>query len=512
MPAWSGVWCRFPETVPTGEVKRACRPKLKNSLIVYIIYIIRRFIKEIVRASCLCYARPMGPYSQPERHIYTVSELTAAIKSLLESSYPFVWVTGEISNFRVPASGHFYFTLKDSDAQVSAVMFRRQNRTLKFVPEDGMAVTALGRLNVYEPRGIYQMILEYVEPMGVGELQLAYEQLKNRLEAEGLFKEENKRALPFLPLTISVVTSPTGAVLRDIMTVVYRRYPNMAVEIAPVRVQGEAAAGEIVQAIEMLNKRGDSDVIVVARGGGSLEDLQAFNSEVVARAIFGSRIPIVSAVGHETDFTIADFVADVRAPTPSAAAELVVPVKDELAGVVQGLIESLGLGMLQRVRLGRERTVHISKRLVHPGRRLADYRLRLDEGLGRMVGGLSRLLARRGDQLSVIQHKVFRCSPRQSLNKLNKQLEYYNQKFCSKMTILCYKKRSDLRAAIAKLNALNPLAILERGYSVTRSLPDCELVRDVKDVGVGDEVEVTLWKGALECRVERKKENGQTNI
>jgi exodeoxyribonuclease VII large subunit len=454
----------------------------------------------------------MGLYSPPERRIYTVSELTEAIKSLLESAYPFVWVTGEISNFRVPASGHFYFTLKDPAAQMSAVMFRAQNRALKFVPEDGMAVTAMGRLNVYEPRGIYQIILEYVEPKGVGELQLAYEQLKDKLEAEGLFKEEDKRALPFLPRVISVVTSPTGAVLRDIMTVVHRRYPNVVLQIAPARVQGGTAAGEIVQAIEMLNKKADSDVIIVARGGGSLEDLQAFNSEVVARAIFGSRIPIVSAVGHETDFTIADFVADVRAPTPSVAAELVVPVKDELAAIVQGFKGSLSLAMLQRVRLGRERNVHISKRLVHPGRRVADYRLRLDEGFGRMVRGVSRLLAWRQDQWSVIQDKFFRASPKLSVDELNKLLEQYNRTLVSKMAFIFYKKRSDLRAGIAKLNALNPLAILERGYSVTRSLPDCELVRDVKDVGVGDEVEVTLWKGALECRVERKKDNGQTNI
>ncbi|MCK4793478.1 MAG: exodeoxyribonuclease VII large subunit, partial [Desulfobacteraceae bacterium] len=266
----------------------------------------------------------------PERRIYTVTELTHNIKDFLEEAFPFVWITGEISNFRIPVSGHFYFTIKDSGAQISAVMFRGQNRNLRFQPEDGMAVIAMGRLNVYETKGIYQIIIEYLEPEGVGVLQLAFEHLKKRLAAEGLFDEKHKLPLPFLPQKIAVVTSPTGAVIRDIINVIDRRFPNMTVEIAPVKVQGEQAAEEIVEAIELLNDRNDADVIVVARGGGSLEDLQAFNSEVVARAIFSSEIPVVSAVGHETDFTIADFTADLRAPTPSAAAELIVPVKNDL--------------------------------------------------------------------------------------------------------------------------------------------------------------------------------------
>lgn len=242
-------------------------------------------------------------FPSPERRIYTISELTEAIKSLLENTYPFVWVVGEVSNLRVPASGHFYFTLKDSRAQISAVMFRAQNQYLKFRLEDGLSVIAMGRLNVYEPKGVYQIIIEYLEPEGVGVLQLAFEQLKARLAGEGLFDEEHKRTLPFLPQRIAVVTSPTGAVIRDILNVVIRRYPNVAIEIAPVRVQGEWAAEEIAEAIYSLNERDVADIIVVARGGGSLEDLQAFNSEVVARAIFPSHIPALpqppTLLGHK---------------------------------------------------------------------------------------------------------------------------------------------------------------------------------------------------------------------
>ena len=285
--------------------------------------------------------------SLAERRIYTVSELTRNIKRFLEEAYPFVWVAGEISNFRTPVSGHYYFTMKDSGAQIGAVMFRAQNRHLAFKPEDGMAIIAMGRLNVYEPRGIYQVIVEYLEPEGIGVLQLAFEQLKARLAEEGLFDEKHKSPLPFLPQKIGVVTSPSGAVVRDIIQVINRRFPNLVVEVAPVKVQGEGASEEIAEALQLLNERDDIDVVVVARGGGSLEDLQAFNSEIVARAIFSSKVPVVSAVGHETDFTIADFAADLRAPTPSAAAEIIVPVKYELVKRIGEMRSALRTGIVQ---------------------------------------------------------------------------------------------------------------------------------------------------------------------
>ena len=264
------------------------------------------------------------------RHTYTVSELNANIKQLIEENFPFVLIFGEISNFRIPVSGHFYFTLKDHASQINSVMFRGQQRNLKFEPEDGLNVTGMGRISVYEPRGTYQIILEYLEPAGSGALQIAFEQLKKRLAGEGLFDEAKKKSLPFLPNKIGVISSPSGSVIHDILHIINRRFPNVSIQIVPVKVQGVDAVDQIVAAVELINVAKDVDVAILARGGGSLEDLQAFNAEPVARAIFASEIPIVSAIGHETDYTISDFVADLRAPTPSAAAELVVPAKSEL--------------------------------------------------------------------------------------------------------------------------------------------------------------------------------------
>ena len=265
----------------------------------------------------------------PTKKIFSVSELSQGIKNLLEREYPDVWVTGEVSNFRAAASGHLYFTLKDATAQLRAVCFRNQARYLKFKPQDGISVIARGHLSVYEARGEYQLYVEYLEPAGLGALQLAFEQLKQKLAAEGLFDTARKKPLPLLPRTIGVVTSPTGAVIRDILRILRRRFRNMNVLIYPVKVQGEGAAEEIVEGVKYFNREQNVDVMIVGRGGGSLEDLWAFNEEVVARAIAASGIPVISAVGHETDFTIADFVADLRAPTPSAAAELVVHRKQD---------------------------------------------------------------------------------------------------------------------------------------------------------------------------------------
>lgn len=268
--------------------------------------------------------------SNTQKQILTVSELTSQIKSHLESRFPFVWLTGEISNFRIPVSGHYYFSLKDARAQINSVMFRGQNSQLTFEPEDGMQINGLGRISLYEPRGSYQIILEYMEPSGVGALQIAFEQLKKKLSAEGLFKDEHKVPIPYLPRKISVITSLTGSVVHDIIRVLNRRFTNIPLEIIPAKVQGQDAENELIAALQLLNHRSDTDVAILARGGGSLEDLQAFNSEKLVREIFSSKIPIISAVGHETDFTLADFVADLRVPTPSAAAEMVVPLKIDL--------------------------------------------------------------------------------------------------------------------------------------------------------------------------------------
>jgi exodeoxyribonuclease VII large subunit len=447
-----------------------------------------------------------------ERRIFSVTKLTQSIKGLLEDSYPFVWIAGEISNFHRPVSGHYYFNLKDPGAQINAVMFRAQNQSLKFRPEDGMAVVAMGRLNVYEPKGIYQIIIEYLEPEGIGVLQLAFEQLKAGLAAEGLFDEKHKRPLPFLPQKIAVVTSPTGAVIRDIIHVINRRFPNVALDIAPVKVQGKGAAEEIAQALELLNQMDEADVIVLARGGGSLEDLQAFNSEIVARAVFSSHIPVVSAVGHETDFTVADFTADVRAPTPSTAAEIVLPVKEELLKRIQEIRSAAKSAMLQRVRLLKERSVQLLKRLVHPGRQIADYRLRIDDALARILRGHSRQFDEKKDRLNVIQERLDRNSPLSIIEDLNVLLKYHRQSLRSALQFYLQLNSGALRTTVAKLNALNPLAILERGYSVTRTLPDYALVKDVQQVSLGQQVKVNVSRGAMVCRIERKQENGKTNI
>ena len=313
------------------------------------------------------------------RKVYTISELNADIKLLLEEQFPFVWIIGEISNFRIPASGHFYFTLKDESCQLNAVMFRGQQQKLKFEPEDGLNITGMGRLSVYEPRGTYQIILEYMEPAGIGALQIAYEKLKARLNEEGLFDEKHKKPIPFLPQKIALITSPTGAVVHDMLTIIKRRFPNMHIQIFPVKVQGVGAEDEIVDALTLLNQTNDVDVAIVARGGGSLEDLQSFNAERVVRSVFESQIPVISAVGHETDYTITDFVADLRAPTPSAAAELAVPVKNELLRIVNNNFVALEFRVCHLIERFRRNLVDLAKGLVDPKKQIQDWRLRIDD-------------------------------------------------------------------------------------------------------------------------------------
>ncbi|OQX00958.1 MAG: exodeoxyribonuclease VII large subunit [Desulfobacteraceae bacterium IS3] len=394
------------------------------------------------------------------REIYSISELTADIKNLLEENFPFVWVSGEISNFHTPISGHFYFTLKDENTQIRAVMFRGQNRSLKFKPQDGMQITGLGRITVYEPRGNYQIIFEYLEPKGIGALQAGFEQLKARLSQEGLFDPQHKKPLPFMPKKISVITSPTGAVIRDILTVIDRRFPDIHIEIIPVKVQGDTAAKEIVSAIELLNRRKDADVAILARGGGSLEDLQSFNSEKVARAIFASEIPIISAVGHETDFTIADFTADLRAPTPSAAAEMAVPLKHELAGKCTRLSSALKNCFYRYMEHRRKRLKEISAKLLYPMKRIQQSGLKNDELSQRLI-------------------RVFVSSIR--------------------------RKREEISWRVARLQSLSPLAILARGYSITRTVPEHIAVTDSDAVTHGQQLEIMLAKGSLLCRAEGKK-------
>jgi len=457
----------------------------------------------------MCYETgPMTNVNWSKRHILTVSELTQNIKELLEDEYPFIWLSGEISNLRTAASGHLYFTLKDSEAQISGVMFRGQNRHLGFQLENGITVIAMGRLNVYEARGVYQVIVEYVEPGGLGALQLAFEQLKEKLALEGLFDDKYKRPIPFLPKKIAVITSPRGAAMHDVLNVVERRFSNMNISIVPVKVQGKEAAEEIADALLFVNKHDLADVIILTRGGGSLEDLQAYNSEIVARAIFSSHISVVSAVGHEIDFTISDFTADLRAPTPSAAAELVVPEKEVLSRNIEGFKESLKRTIIQRIKRLNERVSQVSDRLVHPRRQITECRLRLDDIAARMQGKYLRWLERNKDSLDVLLHRLARCSPQNAVRELNIMLAGYRQNLLSATHFLLDSKINKFEIAVGRLNALNPLAILSRGYSITRRLTDGILVKDIKQVDVGHRVAVTLSKGQMVCCVERKQYDG----
>ncbi len=392
-----------------------------------------------------------------QSHILTVSQLTGQIKSLLEGSFPDVWVEGELSNLSVPQSGHAYFTIKDEQSQIRAVLFRSAQRHLKFTLQHGMQVVCRARVGLYEPRGEYQLIVEYIEPKGVGALQRAYEELKAKLEREGLFAQDRKKPLPTLPQRIGIITSPTGAAIRDILRVIKRRHPRMALLIYPVPVQGAEAAPAIVEAIAYFNRERNVDVVIAGRGGGSLEDLWAFNEESVARAIAGSRVPIISAVGHETDYTIADFAADLRAPTPSAAAEMVVQSEQHFRERIHTLEAVLLRGIRTRLELLRSSVREQLRALTDPRKKIERFSQRLDELSTRLAQGLKRHVQR---------------------------------------------ERALLAALAAALDHLNPLNVLARGYSITRKLPEGSIVKKSSMVRPGDRISTRVHEGFVLSRVE----------
>jgi exodeoxyribonuclease VII large subunit len=397
---------------------------------------------------------PLFTHTTPK--YLSVTQLNQLVRVTLETRLDAVWVLGEISNFRIPPSGHCYFTLKDDKSQISAVLFRRQGQNLAFVPENGMEVLCFGRVSLYTARGDLQVYVESLEPRGQGALYLAFEQLKKKLAQEGLFAADRKRPLPFLPDTIGIVTSDTGAALQDMLRIIRDRYPDRRVVVRPVKVQGVGSAKEIAAAISDLCTTG-VEVMIIGRGGGSLEDLWAFNEEVVARAIFACSVPVISAVGHEIDFTIADFVADHRAPTPTAAAEMVVPCKKDLLEELQ-LIENRLLRCMQsKIDSGQEICRGLAKRLSDPGRKLREKQQHLDD--------LSLDLQRR------------------FLDRLNK-----------------FKERLGYESS--RLGALSPLAVLDRGYSITHKMPDEAIVKSADVLDVGDLVRITLARGKVNCRVE----------
>ena len=445
-----------------------------------------------------------------ERRVYTVSELTASIKTTLEEGFPMMWVEGEISNLRTPGSGHAYFTLKDEGAQISAVLFRGRGRRVRFELEDGMQVLAFGGLDVYAARGQYQLVVEMMEPKGLGALQLAFEQLKRKLEAEGLFEEARKRPLPAFPRVIGIVTSPTGAAIRDMLNIIGRRFADLHILITPVRVQGDEAPAEIVQALVHLQEIVNIDVIIVGRGGGSIEDLWAFNDERVARALAACRVPVISAVGHETDFTIADFVADLRAPTPSGAAELVVREKLAVMETLADLYTRLKQAMTAELGARRERVDFLLRRrvLTDPARALRDVYRRLDDLQGRLRLGL------RASQRHITHRVALATGALRSRNPLSRiaaasaLLSQLRVRLASSAAHNAKTSRARFAETVGRLESLSPLGVLARSYSVTR-LPSGEVVRSATQVGVGEALEILLHQGALGARVTEVRERDE---
>ncbi|MCG3148143.1 MAG: Exodeoxyribonuclease 7 large subunit [Verrucomicrobiae bacterium] len=433
--------------------------------------------------------------------VLTVSELTRRIKSLLEGQFPAVWIEGEISNFATAPSGHCYFTLKDANAQLSAVMFRGVAGKLTFKVADGQQVVARGDISVYERRGNYQIIVTQLQPKGLGALQLAFEQLKQKLAAEGLFDPARKKPLPALPARIGVVTSPSGAAIRDFLKILGRRYPNRQVIINPVRVQGDGAAAEIAAAIDQFNALDLVDVIVVTRGGGSLEDLWAFNEEVVACAIARSQIPTISAVGHEIDFTIADFVADLRAPTPSAAAELVVRAKDELLTEIRQRQQRLDKDLRYRLSEARRRLADCVLR--QPGELVRQYQQRVDDLAHRLTNATGHILATQRSRLTTATGSLKLLTPQAFIRQLRQRLDANDRRLTMELARHRQAIRHRLGALAGKVELLSPKSTLARGYSITR-LADGRVVKSVTAVSAGTAVTTAVADGEFESVVSKK--------
>ncbi len=433
-------------------------------------------------------------------HIYSVTLLTREIKTILEHRFPFVWVTGEISNCATPASGHSYFSLKDEQAVIRGVMFKNQKRNLKFSLENGLKIMGLARLSVYEPQGAYQLIFEHMEPEGAGALQKAFEQLKKKLEKEGLFDVAHKQPVPLLPRRVSVITSGTGAAVRDIIHISVRRFPNCCLEIVPVSVQGKAAIQEIVYAIEMVNDRNRSDVIILARGGGSLEDLAAFNSEEIARAVFISRIPVITGIGHETDFTIADFVADVRAPTPSAAAELALPEKSHLIRHIGSLNRDLAAEMSQQLTFYQQKLDDLHGRLKSPVQIMSRFKLTISSLSVRMHQALNRRIIHNREKLFWVSQALSGSAPdvKACEKTVSQQLGHMEMHIRHHLAV----KQNRIEQAAAALTALNPTSVMNRGYGIARTAGK-RVILDAGMVDVQDLVEIILARGRIRTRVEK---------
>jgi len=443
-------------------------------------------------------------FKPPERRTWTVRNLVAAVRTHIEREYTDVWVEGEISNLRAHDSGHLYFTLKDENAQLSAVMFRSQARLLRFRPDNGMQVVVRGRITIYEDRGQLQISAEYMEPKGAGALQIAFEQLKARLEAEGLFASGRKKPIPVLPGRIGIVTSPQAAALRDILNILGRRHHSAHVLIFPAQVQGASASGEVASGVRYFNRAHAVDVIIVARGGGSAEDLAAFNDEALARAVAASRIPLISAVGHETDFTILDFVADLRAPTPSAAAELVIRSRQELEEHLLNLHQGLERAMRYQLLTARQNLTELAQhgafaRMMDLIRRRQQ---RLDDLANRLAHAQRNLLENGRRRFEALSAAVRHYDARRMLDGIRKDLEMKLGAATAAMRTILLRRGARLEQLSRHMEALSPLAILNRGYALVFDASGT-LVKDSAQLSPGDEISARLAQGTLSATVKK---------
>ena len=429
--------------------------------------------------------------------------MTGLLRTSIEEQFSDIWLEGELSNLRAPGSGHIYCTLKDKTSQIRAVLFRSSAVRLRFALQEGTQVIVRGRLTVYEPRGEYQIVLDTVEPKGVGALQLAFEQLKERLAEEGLFDQDRKKPLPAFPRTVGVITSLTGAAMRDILAVLRRRWPTIQILIAPVQVQGESAGRQVAEALVALNDWGSVDVIIVGRGGGSMEDLWSFNEEIVVRAIAASHVPVVSAVGHEIDVTLSDFVADLRAPTPSAAAEAVVPVLAEIVERLRELTVRMGQMMLRHCAFERQRLDAGIRGVTDVRFRLQAAAQRTDDMVDRLREMLQRLLTVGRERVHVAQRDLSGLNPILAIKQGLATVPQFSQRLEGQMGVVLTQHRHRVHALLAQLHTLSPLAVLGRGYSVLQTVPAGKILHRANDVAVGEELEAQLASGRLSCKVTR---------
>ncbi len=438
----------------------------------------------------------------PTREVYTVARLNREVKALIEGGFPLIWIEGEISNLARPSSGHMYFSLKDAQAQVRCALFRQQQRALGFTPKDGLQVLARARVSLYEGRGEYQLIVEHLEEAGEGALRRAFEALKQRLSQEGLFDLAHKKPLPRLPRRIGVITSPTGAALRDIVTTLRRRFPAIEPRLYPVPVQGQGAAEKIAAAIARAVRDGDCDALIVARGGGSLEDLWPFNEEVVARAIYTCPVPIVSGVGHETDFTIADLVADARAPTPTAAAEMLSPDQAEWLSAYAAIQARLVRLMRERLTNHQQHLDWLGARLVHPRERLARLRQHLRELGMRLQLSQSGRMNSRHTRLLMLSGRLMQSAPRGRVRELALGFSHQSKRLARAMRHRLEHYQQRLQSTAQSLNTLSPLATLERGYAIVSRADSGAVLRAASQVRRGERIEARLARGRLACLVE----------